>query len=215
MKTSKWYSACAAALVLLLVQSARADTMTYNGVGLNSVVRIHAPGHVADGEDVYAGQYRITYDGNNYNAWCVDIDQYSGTASVTVQSYTVLPNAGAVAYLYDTYADGVTTGTEAAALAASIWEVITEAPGGPFSITGGSFYISGNSAVANRAAAMLATIPGSYEPREDLIVLHSDTKQDMLIARDVGTEVPEPATMALLISGGALGLVRRRTRLAS
>jgi hypothetical protein len=212
MKRSEWISVCGVALALFLASPARADMMTYNGVGLNAIVQIHAPGHLADGMTVYAGQYLVSFEGANYAAWCVDIDQYSGNMPATEESYTVLRNSSAVAYLYDTYANSLGGGTDAAALGASIWEVITEPQGGPFNINSGSFSISENAAVASRAAAMLASIPGSYEPQEDLVVLHSDTMQDMLIGIPTGSPAPEPLTLALLIGGAALGLVRRLGR---
>jgi hypothetical protein len=204
---------CAAALTLFLARPASADVMTYNGPGLSAFVQIHAPGHPGDGEILYAGQYKVTYQGDNYNAWCVDFGQNSGTMSATEESYTVLPNSSAVAFLFETYAGSLTSGTEAAALGTSIWEVITEPPGGPYNIGSGSFSISGNTAVANRAAVMLASIPASYTPLGELVVLHSATLQDMLIGRAQSEPpTPEPATIALLVGGAALGLARRRSR---
>jgi len=207
---------CAAALAAVLARPAGADVMTYKGVGLSAPVQIHAPGHPADGEIVYAGQYKVSYQGGDYAAWCVDIDQFSGTAQVTQEDYTALPNSSAVAYLFDTYSNSLTGSTDAAALGVSIWEALTEAEGGPFNIGSGSFYISGNSAVASRASSMLASIPaGFYVPQEQLVVLHSDTLQDMLIGLSVGggnLPMPEPATIALLVVGAAMGLSRRGAR---
>ena len=182
--------------------------MTYNGVGLADTVKVHAPGHLADGMTAEAGQYLITYKGAQYAAWCVDIDAYAGNASVTERNYTVLHNAYAVAYLYDTYAGGLTGDTDAAALGVSIWEVLTESAGGPFNIYSGDFWITNNSAVASRAASMLASIPGSYTAHGDLMVLYSDSKQDMLIGNLY--QVPEPGVMVLLAAGGVLAAARRK-----
>jgi len=199
-----------AALAFLLAPPALADTMTFTGVGLHDTVKIHAPGHMADDLTVTAGQYLVTYKSNDYVAWCVDLDAYAGSSSVTEQNYTVLRNAYAVAYLFETYAGSLSNNTDAAALGASIWEVITEPAGGPFNISSGSFRLSNNSDVSARAASMLASIPGSYTPLGGLTVLHSDSKQDMLIGNV--HQVPEPGTLALLAAGGALVVVRRRRR---
>jgi hypothetical protein len=212
MKTKEWMTVCVSVLTLFLARPASADVMTYTGLGLYDTVQMHAPGHVADGQTVYAGQYMFSYQGATYAAWCVDIDQYSGTTQVTQESYTVLRNSSAAAYLYETYADSVSTGTEAAALAASIWEVITEPQGGPFNIYSGGFYISNNSAAAGRAAAMLASIPAGYTPQGTLVVLHSADKQDMLIGYEYGGPVPEPATIVLLLGGLVLSAARHRRR---
>jgi hypothetical protein len=201
----------AALALFLFTPLARADTMTFDGIGLADTVKVHAPGHLADGMTTEAGQYLYTYKGTQYAAWCVDLDAYAATTAVTEESYTVLPNAYAVAYLYETYAGGLTSDTDAAALGVSIWEVITEPNnGGPFNVNSGSFWISDNTAVASRAAAMLATIPGSYTPHGILTVLHSDSKQDMLIGGI--HQAPEPGTLVLLAVGGVLTAARRRRR---
>jgi len=201
---------CALCAALGLATPAQADVMTYLGTGLNQAVTLHAPGHLANGQVVHAGQYRISYQGETYTSWCVDLDQYTGTVSVTERSYLTLQNPSAVAYLFETYADSSMTSTEAAALAVSFWEVLTEPVGGPFSASSGNFWVTNNSAVAARAATMLASIPSSYTPTEDLVVLYSSTKQDMLIGRP-GSGAPEPATLAL-VAGGAIALLGRKCR---
>jgi hypothetical protein len=205
-----------ALLALLLSPSARADVMTYCGEGLCDDVQIRSPGHMADGLTTLAGQMMLSYKGAEYAGWCVDIDQYAGTSSVTEESYTVLANHNALAYLMDTYADSLASDLDAAALAACIWEVVNEPEGGAFNINGGHFSIRNNSAVTSRAAAWLASIPAGYSSQTNYIILHSTTAQDMLIeGPGIGgahVDTPEPGTLVLLIAGGVMALARRGAR---
>ena len=78
-----------------------------------------------------------------------------------------------------------------------------------FDITSGRVYVTGNAPVVQAANAMLATLPGSYEPTTDLIVLHSDEHQDLLISN---VSVPEPVSLALLVVGAPLVVLRGRRR---
>jgi hypothetical protein len=197
---------------LCLAPSARADLMTYYGVGLCETVTVHAPGYLTDNVTVEAGQLLISYQGAYHVGWCVDLDQYSLDAEATEESYAVLPNHVALAYLFDTYADSVACDLDAAALGVAIWEVITESEGGTFNVYSGNFSITGNPEVAERAMTLLASIPSDYSPQQELIVLHSDSAQDMLIAPGGGLfPAPEPGSLALA-AAGAIVLARRRRR---
>lgn len=202
---SKLTLALAALAVLSLAPSAFASTMTYNGIGLHQNVTVHASGTLADGKTLAAGQLLITYEGVDYAAYCVDLDHYVGTAEVTELSAQTLNNGNLAAYLFDTYADAVTTGLEAAALGTAIWEVIYETTTDPvFNVGTGFFTITGNASVAAAANTLLSGMNHSYVPDPWPTVLHS-TKQDVMI--------PEPATLAMLSVAG-LGLIRRRRRAA-
>ena len=190
------------------------SVMTYNGTGLNAVVKIHASGLLSDGRQVRAGQYLISYEGNDYTAYCVDIDAWAGTTEVVELGVDSLNNGDQVAYLYETYAGGVSTGTGAGALAVSIWEVLYETSS-TFGVSqyDGFFSISENPGVTSAGNSLLATVPGSYTPLGDLVVLYSECRQDMLIMIPGGGQIiPEPITvLGLLLGTGSLaGYIRRR-----
>jgi hypothetical protein len=194
------------ALATLLCAPAQADFMNYNGMGLSEVVRLHAAGTLANNLSVYAGQNRLTFAGNDVLGYCVDINQYSGSGNVTVDSVASLPHGNDIAYLLNTYAPAVATNHDAAVLAVAIWEVLSETSS-TFSATSGYFSISDNASVAADANTMLAAIPANYQPSVWPAVLHSDSIQDMAIL----TYAPEPASLALLAVGG-LAMMRKKGR---
>ena len=202
----------ALAAVLALSAAAHADIMTYEGLGLTAKATIHAPGSFVDGHTIPLGQYLLTYGNKPYTGYCVDVYQFVGDMEATELGLDTLNRPGAfigeqVAWLYDSYAASVSDGTSAAGLAAAIWELIFETAGNDPDPAAGDFYISGNDAVVDDAADKQADLPERYETGTEFVILHSDTKQDMLVAG-----VPEPAALILLAIGGTIQLVRRRRR---
>jgi len=208
MKCMKLTTLVVSISLLLAVPAASADIMTYEGLGLTSSVRLHAPGLLGDGKRVRAGEYRYTYQAVLYNAFCVDIDHYAGTSEVTQEDISFLHNGKQVAYLYETFLPTIADAVDAAALGAALWEVIYEEEQNDLDAGGGYIYITDNAPVLAAANDMLAGVPDSYEPLTDLLVLHSQCRQDMLIG--VLGEVPEPATLALLALGAPLALLAAR-----
>ncbi len=193
---------------------ASADMMTYNGPSLTEYVTFHCQGFSADGKNVPVGLYSVTYQNQQFEAFCVDAEQYAGTGQVTEQGIDFLHNGSLVAYLYETYVELATTSELAAALGVSLWEVLYENEANGFDASSGRLYITGNADVTAAANAMLLDMPDDYQSVMTLTVLHSDGKQDMLVA-GLGS-VPAPATLGLLLMGVPLLLnaSRRRRRLA-
>jgi hypothetical protein len=199
-------SALIVTILALTASTVLADPiMFYNGLGYNSTVKVYAPGLLANNLTVNAGQMKITYNQDNFLAYCVDLNQYAGNGAAAPVSVATLNHGAEIAYLFDTYANSVDSNVKAAALAVSIWEVLTET-GDTFDVLHGDFRISNNASVATAAGLMLSTVPVSYTPTGWPTVLHGDCVQDMLIA----TVVPEPATLSVLALGGLCLLRRRR-----
>ena len=187
---------------------ASADMMNFTGPELTQWVKFHCDGKLADGMTVRAGSYGVLLDGREFDAYCVDADQYAGSCEVSVLDIDVLPNHEQIAYLYETFSGSAVNSTRAAALGVALWELLYESEGNAADVTAGEFYITRNCDVADLANSMLTDLPEQYSPVMDLSVLHSPCKQDMLIGGLAA--VPEPTTMALLFIGAALTIVRRR-----
>ena len=198
----------AVAVLGLFSPDARADIMYYNGMGLNQVVTLHAPGLLGDNLSVYAGQNRLNYQGQDLLGYCVDLNHYAVTADMAQEPVTSLPRGQQVAYLFDTYASQVTTSRQAAALAVAIWELVAETQS-TLSATSGYFYITGNSTAASDADALLAGLPTTYTSPSNLEVLYSNSAQCFLVDLPSVT-APEPATVSLLVLGGVALMTRRR-----
>jgi len=181
---------------------ASADFMYYHGTGLAAILKVKAPGTLLDNQAVNAGQMLVSYGGKDYAAYCLDINHWVSSCEVTPLPISSLHNGYAVAYLFETYAGSVATGTDAAALQSALWEVLFETDPA-FSVTGGYFRIDGNAPVMAAANSLLATLPPSYTPTTDLVVLHCEDYQDVL--------VPEPASLAVFTALG-VPLLRRRRR---
>lgn len=202
------------ATVCLIALPASADLLTYNGVALNETVTTHCRGLLADNMTVNAGQEKMQFRGIDYLGYCVDVNQYAGSADMTPVSALDVHNGQALAYLFSTYAPLVTTNAQAAALGVAIWEVVTET-GHTFDATSGYFYITGNSSIASAANTLLASIPtGNYGLPYGPTVLQSSTAQDFVIDMGFSAPIPEPATMTLLAIGSAGMLIRRRRHVA-
>ncbi len=180
--------------------------MTFNGMGLSSQVRLHASGLLADNLKTPAGQLKVTYENTDYLAYCVDLNHYAKSANMTPESISVLNNSDMVAWLFDTYAYGVTTGTEAAALNVAIWEVLYET-NDAFNAGTGYFWVSENQNVLDEANVLLASLdsmPTNYTPSNGLMVLDGLNAQDVV--------VPEPTSLGLLGIGAGCFIVKRRRR---
>jgi len=198
-----------ALLAMSLAASHASADMIYNGMGYRSAVTIQAPGLRIDTQ---AGQLRVEFEQTDYLGYCVDIYQNVADGPVDVRSVESLPNGEQVAFLFETYADGVDSDLDAAALQVAIWEVVNEDDGRDFNAKNGSFRIVGSGNVRNLANDLLDTLPDSYTPSGDLAVLFSDSHQDILVGGRNSEPVPEPATMSLLALGGVMALLRRRRR---
>lgn len=189
-------------LLALPATQAQAAVLYFEGDGTNEIVTLHTPYAISDNVESYAGQELISFEGQEYVSWCVDLTKATGTGTAVEVSSAGYPHANWLAYLYWTYAPEATTPLKAAALQTAIWEVLTETSP-TLDALSGTFWISGNDAVADAANALLATLPPeNWQPGEYPMILQSDSVQNLMI--------PEPATATLAAAGLALLLSRRR-----
>lgn len=203
----------AAIALLAATSAASADMMYYNGVGLHQRVKIHASGLMADDRTVKAGQMLYEYQGEDYIAYCVDIDARAATTNVVELSIDHFSRGDEIAWLYLNEGPNVSTNTQGAAFQVAMWELVYELLGNPLDVTSDYFYMTvrdnkqTEKDVRDGAHDLLwnklADMPSGWEAPDQMVLLYSCEKQDMII--------PEPGSLVVLIAGG-LGLLARRSR---
>jgi hypothetical protein len=195
------------AVILTISSAAQATMVTYYGTGLNEVVKVHAPGTLADHLWVPAGQERISLLNHDFIAYCVDLNHYAATGEMEITDASILPRGNLVAYLMETYAPTVTDNHAAAVLGVSLWELVTEmCP--ELDIFSGSFYITNNPSVAADAQSLLASLPTEYQPDVFPTVLYGEgIRQDFVLPN---VNIPEPATLAIIGFGATFMSIRRK-----
>ena len=100
--------------MLALAGAGYADIMTYNGLTLNKPVTIHHSSLSGGQLSTRAGQFSVTYKGDDLWAYCVEITQWAGTMDAIEQSITTLPNYQVVGFLIETYGPAATNLSAAA-----------------------------------------------------------------------------------------------------
>lgn len=189
---------------------ASAATITFEGFGLSRDVGYQ---HLGNNENGPAGQMNITIDGSPFIAYCVDLDNDAPNQwDAQLLPVNVINGGLAIAYLYDTFAAGVSTHNQAAALQVAIWEVLDDSPG-VLDLTADDFryFTASQSQTANvltQAQIYLSAIPAppvlaTYVPQSVIVYSSAvDQAQHMI--------VPEPTSMSILALGAMLVLRRNR-----
>ncbi|MCD6365482.1 MAG: hypothetical protein J7M14_06360 [Planctomycetes bacterium] len=200
--------------ILLAAGAASADMLDYDGLGLHSKVKMHGRGTLVHHKTINAGEMKFSYKGVDFISYCVDLYHYAGDANVSELSMDELNNGDLVAELFSTYADQVDRGDYAAALQTAIWEVIYEEPENDFDLTDGYLKIDHRSgtagaAIADLANSLLAGLNGNSNAGDDMVFLHTPTRQDTIIP---GGMVPEPTTLTVIVSGAMVLAYGRRSR---
>lgn len=193
-------------------------------------MNIRSRGH--DG-GVYTGIYKITVNGENYDAFCIDIHDYAPT---TVEKYTVQllentpdPTAGPMGTtkateltkLLSANWKGGMTSIEKAALQLAVWEVVDEyngTYGNPtepytYDLTSGDFYVHlGDKNITDQATLYLGTISSYDGPMYNFVGLTNNDKANYY--QDYVVRIPAPGAILLGSIGTALvGYLRRKRSL--
>lgn len=201
--TKTTFTAVACALVCALVASqAQAIDVTFHGLIHEKNVTVS---HNNSSMNLRAGDFLIEFEGEQHVAYCVDLDHViKNTWTADIAPVTVLNGGMAIAWLYDTYAQTITTGVEAAGLQVAIWEILDDF-GGVLDAGAGLFRVSSPTDVRNAAQGFLNSLPtdlSNYTTTSYILMSGNSPRSQNLI-------VPEPGTLGL-IGLSVLPLIRRR-----
>lgn len=239
-KTTAAIAATFAAVAVLTIQPAAADTLRYGGAWYSPY---DGAFQIVDGSptlsrSVSAGAFRMTDlsgptlpAGTSFMAWCVDVyhnlNTSSAGASYTLRSgadfyaaasYKVTDLERLASYVLDNSL--LTNGVQSAAFQIAVWEIVNESmrsePYSISSIGGDDFRVTGGDLAARTLAnSWLGVVnAGSYAIGYSLGVWDGAiTTQDLAVFSKVVTPIPEPETYAMLIAGlGLMGFIARRRR---
>jgi len=204
MQKKSLITAVCAMTVAIIASEVGAAQVTFHGFGYKKKVNFVHNGSMMG---VRAGQFLIDIDGVDAVAYCVDLDhRLKSVWEADIAPVGIINGGLAAAYLYDHFADTVSSNVEAAALQVSLWEVVDDYGSG-LDLWSGAFQMIGPGDVATQAETYLSAIPGDLSgyvtPSYILDSGDCPRSQDLI--------VPEPATLAL-IGLGCIPVVRRKRR---
>jgi hypothetical protein len=197
-----------------IAASANADLLSVSGMtpGKFSIVSINYNGNTST---IFAGAQTATYQGDTFDAYCVDLDHYNNfptSYNVNAQdAASALTNGSRAAKLYNQFA-GTATGDIAAALQLALWDIVYDNGDG---LGNGLFKASATSSITNAYNSMLAA---NLTSTSDLATFfepdpYVGNKNQGLIGPGKYSPVPEPASF-LAFALAAPALLRRRKKAA-
>jgi PEP-CTERM motif len=212
------HSAIAAALVVLSITPARADTVQFLGYSHGSLgVDFQIFGPTPTSGSTGAGGFLTKLNGLDpaFTTYCIDLYQYIAF-NQPPYDYTNVPasahlfrNAGAAQDLARLYSSGhlVDSAVTEAAFQLAVWEIAYEKTGSAYDLGSGDASFTGAAGTLALASGWLASL-SSHGAGPGINVLESPGQQDVIYAA-----VPEPETYALLLAGlAAVGGVARRRK---
>ena len=214
---------------------ANADTFSYvnTGLGVGDVNVTFAPQDLSANNPYFAGQILVSRDGSApFPVYCLSVAYAFGNERPTPQGDTqdvnvkslkdmtsglnpdVITGSGAkVAWLLNTYAPGVDSAVEGAALQLAIWEVLYD-PAGSYGLSSGTFRATtGVSGVTDLAKVYWDSIGNNVSDAYWFDTRNYSDSNGKLWGQDLGAPIPEPTSLLLLgagLGGLCLGCFRRR-----
>lgn len=226
-------SAVALAVMAAMGTVAHAEQIAYGGIATGEAVNIEWDGW-GGVDQTTAGLMTLNGSAGTalYEAFCVELAQYTSTSLKTYTSSTFTGTAGTnLTKLFSSSFGSVDTAREYAAFQVAIWEITHEFESTSFSVSppgrGQDFNIAGgrhdgaktseDAAVRDLANGyLLAASSYSGVATYSLTKLSHSSHQDFVTWEYTGGDnpsVPEPSTVSLMLAGlGIAGIAARRRR---
>jgi len=206
----------AGVILAAFAENANASTITVTSIGYGyDNVPMLLNGQTTPTEE-YAVEILVNLGGAPYIAYCVDLFTEIGfaTYNTTVGDVSTYSHGGRLAWVYSTYAPGVTTNDEAAAIQLALWDIVHDDGDG---LSAGNIQVAPtySTTVITRANDIIAASLGQSSTNASF--LHNASLSTGAPAQTLITayaaQVPEPSTTALIGLGGTLtmfGWFRRK-----
>jgi hypothetical protein len=213
------------ALALGAVQNAQAASISFTGFSHGSeAVQLASPFQGS----VSAGEFAMSADGIPLTSFCIDLMQsirfgrsYSNYSTISLSGKNENISAlqlGRFSKLYENYLPQAHASSNgSAAFQTAIWEIISDGKGN-LNLSTGVFSLASAFFSTSRSLAedWLATLDAKAAGNWSFDKYASPTQQDQLVGTKVVSQVPVPATLALLVVGFvAIGVNKKRTSKAS
>ncbi len=209
-----WVSPAILALGLGLAPASQATTVSFTGFSHGSeAVQLASPfqGTVA------AGEFSMSADGMPLTSFCIDLMQsirfgqsYSNFSKVSLTGQNENISAlqlGRFSKLYENYLPTAhTSSTASAAFQTAIWEIMSDGKG-HLNLSTGMFSLASAFCTTSRSLAeeWLATLDSKAAGHWSFDKFGSASHQDQLVGKKIVSQVPVPASLAL-IAVGLLGM---------
>lgn len=202
-------------------QVAQATTVSFTGFSHGSeAVELASPFQ----RTVSAGEFTMSADGMPLTSFCIDLMQsirfgqsYSNFSRVSLTGHNENISAnqlGRFSKLYENYLPmAQTSSTGSAAFQTAIWEIMSDGKGN-LNLSTGMFSLASAFCSTSRSLAeeWLATLDSKAAGNWSFDKFGSATHQDQLVGKKVTSQVPVPASLAL-IAIGMMGIgAARKTR---